>query len=609
MCMRAPALPISSGQHFPSLRTLGLNAMLCVLTTLAPRQVWTQGVVPEQSASTPSNDYPLGPDSLPHPGIPHGQTFEFRMENSKTFPNTTRTITVYVPAQYRDTEPACVYVGLDGIGFNAPVVFDNLIARHAMPVTIAIGIAPGTIPAAVPSGSPRFDRSFEFDSRTDRLATFVLDEVLPAVEQRPAPGGGRVRLSTNPDCRMIAGSSTGGIAAFNVAWQRPDAFHRVFTSIGTFVGMRGGESFYVEVRKSEPKPIRVFLQDGAFDQWPGGPEMGDWWMSNQTMERALSFAGYDVRHVWGNGTHNGAQATAVFPDAIQWLWRDWPEAIMPGGSGNPALRAILNPEQTWQVTTERCSPAHMAAGATGRVFYFGADGRSAELTPSTACDASTPVPALAFAADGAAYIVSPRNGGEIIRESSTGQKATAAKLRDVREVIVGANGDLYATTLEGAVWLVRSNGTTIRVADSLQQPSGLALTPDKAWLLVAQQDGRYGYSFRVKADGTLDSAEPFFDFFVPAASLGSQARSVAMDKDGRAYVATAAGVQVFDHNGRVAAILPLPSGIPTVSLCFGGADFQTLYVSDGRHVYTRVLKISGAPAWMPPSPVPNWGAG
>ena len=162
---------------------------------------------------------------------------------------------------------------------------------------------------------------------------------------------------------------------------------------------------------------------------------------------------------------------------------------------------------------------------------------------------------------------------------------------------------------EGALWLVHANGQVQQLAHSLQQPSGLALSPDKAWLFVTQQDSRYGYSFRVRVDGTVDSPEPFFDFFVPAETRGSQAHAVSMDKDGRAYVATAAGVQVFDHNGRVIAILALPSQRPAISLCFGGKDFRILYVADGEHVYSRVLNVTAAASWTAAAPVPNWGPG
>ena len=200
--------------------------------------------------------------------------------------------------------------------------------------------------SASPPDNPRFDRSFEFDSRSDRLARFLIEEVIPEVERHPTAEGRAIRISTDPNDRAIGGGSTGAIAAFTVAWERPDAFRRVFSAIGTYVGMRGGEQYYVLVRKTDPKPLRIFMQDGVHDEWPGGPEMGDWWMSNQTMNRALEFAGYDVRHIWGAGTHNGSQAAAVFPDAMRWLWRDWPAPIRAGEPGNPVLRRSCSREKT-----------------------------------------------------------------------------------------------------------------------------------------------------------------------------------------------------------------------------------------------------------------------
>src|ERR1700760_1991174 len=266
--------------------------------------------VVDESVPPPSDRYPLGPDSLVHASVAAGKTFSFDWKDSKIFPGTTRTITVYVPAAYQGNKPACVYVGFDGLGFHAATVFDNLIAQHAMPVTIGVGIAPGSVASASSPDNPRFDRSLEFDSLNDRLARFVLEEVLPEVERHTTPDGRPIRLSTNPNDRAIGGGSTGAIAAFTVAWERPDAFRRVFSAIGTYVGMRGGEQYYVLVRKTEPKPLRIFMQDGVHDEWMGGPEVGDWWMANLTMERALEFAGYDVRHVWGAGTHDGAPASA-----------------------------------------------------------------------------------------------------------------------------------------------------------------------------------------------------------------------------------------------------------------------------------------------------------
>ncbi len=306
----------------------------------------------DETVPPASDSYPLTRDSNPQPGIPKGNTFEFEMTNSTVFPGTTRTITVYVPAQYAGGKPACLYVGFDGLGFNAATVFDNLIAQHAMPVTIGIGVSPGTVLSARAPENPRFDRSFEFDSRSDRLARFVLEEVIPAVQKHGIPGGRALLISSDGNDHAIGGGSTGAIAAFTVAWERPDAFRRVFSAIGTYVGMRGGETYSILVRKTEPKPLRIFMQDGMHDEWMGGPEMGDWWMSNRTMERSLEFAGYDVRHIWGVGTHNGAQASAVFPDAMRWLWKDWPQPIRTRVSNNPVLQAVLRPGEDWQIESE-----------------------------------------------------------------------------------------------------------------------------------------------------------------------------------------------------------------------------------------------------------------
>lgn len=510
-----------------------------------------------ETVPPPSDNYALGPDSKPQPSVPQGRTFSFELTSSKIFPGTMRTITVYVPAAYKADKPACVYVGLDGLSFNAATVFDNLIAQHAMPVTVGIGISPGGVASARPPEDPRFDRSFEFDSRSDRLARLVIDEVLPAVEQHS------IRLSTDPNDRAIGGGSTGAIAAFTVAWERPDAFRRVFSSIGTYVGMRGGEQYYVLVRKTEPKPLRIFIQDGVHDEWLGGPEMGDWWMSNLTMNRALEFAGYDVRHVWGTGTHNGAQASAVFPDAMRWLWRDWPKPIQAAAPGNPVLKSILQPGEDWHMAAEACA-ASLAVDPKGQMQ----------------CGA------LAFSADGKRHLA-----------SELGMK--------VRNLTVRNSGDIYAVT-QDELWLIRPTGVKLKLDEGLKGASGVAVSPDGLWLFVAQSLSRFGLSYRIRADGTVDARELFYDFYVPAWADDSGAGAVAMDQDGRSYVATRMGVQVFDRNGRVTAILPLPGNDAATSLCFNG---DLLYVASGGKVYSRKMNIKGAQPWAAPMKLPPWGAG
>jgi gluconolactonase len=503
----------------------------------------------DESTPPPFDNYPWGPDSQSHPSVPAGKTFEFQLNDSKVFPGTERTITVYIPAAYHAEKPACVYVGLDGLGFNATTVFDNLIAQHAMPVTIAIGITAGSVPSMRPPENPRFDRSLEFDSMNDQLATFLLNEVLPAVERHKTPDGKQILLSSSPNDRAIGGGSTGAIAAFTLAWERPDAFRRVFSSIGTYVGMRGGEQYYVQVRKTEPKPIRIFMQDGVHDEWPGGPEMGDWWMSNLTMNRALEYAGYDVRHVWGAGTHNGGHGTAVFPDAMRWLWRDYPTPIRAGTSANLFLQAILEPGQNWEASSETCSSMLMA--------------------------------------------------------DHDGKISCAPKGHDFA---ARSNGDKYMVT-GSELWLHPASGKRRKLDTGLKGADGVALSPDGLWLFVTQSLSRTGISYRVLADGGVDARAPFYVFYVPAWADDSGAGQICMDRDGRAYVATRMGVQVFDRNGRVAAILPLPGNAAATGVRFGGAGFDTLFVASGGKVYRRKLHIRGVAPGEAPFPLPEWGAG
>jgi gluconolactonase len=369
----------------------------------------------EERTPTPFDKYPLGTDSQVHPSVPQGKTFRFDVADSKVFPNTLHTITVYVPAEYNASKPACVYVGLDGLGFHVTTVFDNLIAQGAMPITIAIGVSPGTVDSARGTEDPRFDRSFEFDSLDDRLSRFLLEDVIPAVQSHRTPDGDVIKLSSNPNDRAVGGGSTGGIAAFTVAWQRPEAFRRVFTAIGTFVGMRGGEGYYVLVRKTEPKPLRIFMQDGVNDEWAGA-EMGDWWMSNQTMYRALEFSGYDVHHVWGAGTHNGTHADSIFPDAMRWLWRDWSSPIAAGRSGNPILKAIVKEGENWSIAAEGCLGARsLAANSEGRVFYEPAESAflSADQSVPAECSHVADTAPFAYGPDGSLYQVGASGGLEV----------------------------------------------------------------------------------------------------------------------------------------------------------------------------------------------------
>ncbi len=188
--------------------------------------------------------------------IPKGEVTKYTFDQSKIFPGTMRDYWVYVPRQYDPAKPACLYVNQDGIQYNAPAVFDELIDKKEMPVTIGVFVMHGRVKAPSPGALDRFNRSYEYDGLGDGYARFLLDELLPDVEKKTTSDGRPIRLSHDGNDRGIGGSSSGAICAFTAAWERPDAFRRVFSSIGTYVGLRGGNEYPTLIRKYEPKPIR-----------------------------------------------------------------------------------------------------------------------------------------------------------------------------------------------------------------------------------------------------------------------------------------------------------------------------------------------------------------
>jgi enterochelin esterase family protein len=269
-------------------------------------------------AAPEDDQYKLGPESMVKADVPKGTVTQMpAWTESKVYPGTTRDWWIYVPAQYKAETPAHVMVFCDGSGFvkddgnfRVPTVFDNLIASGQMPVTIGIFINPGVFPAADPKAKPRSNRSFEYDSLGDLHARFLIEEILPAVKKD-------YNLTDNPDHRAICGNSSGGICAFTVAWERPDAFRKVVSHIGSFTNIRGGYVYPALLRKTDKKPLKVFLEDGENDL---DNQFGNWPLANQDMAAALKFAGYDYQFIMGKGTHNTKHAGSIFPETLRWIW-------------------------------------------------------------------------------------------------------------------------------------------------------------------------------------------------------------------------------------------------------------------------------------------------
>ena len=587
---------------------------------------YLQDASPEEVAQTvadlssAANDqYALGSDSVLRAGVPRGETFTFTLDQSRVFPGTSRRIRVYVPAQYRGDRPACVYVQLDDLFLPNVAALDNLISRNELPVVIAIGVSPGMVKAANTGVNPRMNRSFEFDGLSDSLARFLLEEVFPEVERHTTASGVPIRLSRNGNDRAAGGISTGGIAAFTLAWSHPSAFSRVFTGIGTFVGMRGGDRYPVLVRKTEPKPIRIFMQDGSRDGAEGLGEVGDWWMGNQTMQRALEFAGYQVRHVWGEGTHDGAQALALFPEAMRWLWKDWPEPVESGASQNNVLKTILQPGEPWQsVVGDYASNGALTADPVGDVlFWDDLNGKAREVSRDgqlgSADWITAPYADMAFGPDGRAY-VTERDEGKIVAYANGHKPTMIAEGLHGAHLVVTHPGTIYVTEpgseeRAGGVWLVQTSGHKVWLDGGMKDPTGVTLSPDGLWLAVADGNSHWGYSYQIESDGTVQDRQRFYWFHVPDDADDSGAQAWTVDRDGYLYAATRMGVQVFDRNGRVRAILPVPGGA-VIGLAFGGPNRGVLYVSCADHkLYRRRLKAQGAPSWDLPIKLPKWDAG
>ena len=297
-----------------------------------------------------NKSYPYEPSSNASGDVPKGEVLKFSFNHSKLYPGIHRSYWVYIPKEYTPEKPACLFVCMDGVMFNAPTLFDYLINNKEMPVTIGVFIESGYI-IKNDTTVIRYNRTNEFDNLNDHFVRFIEEEILPDVIKQKTTNGRQINISPYANDHAVAGLSSGAICAFTAAWQRPDLFSRVFSAIGTYVGMRGGDQYPVLIRKTEPKAIRVYLQDNNNDTW--NPLFGNWFKANIDMEAALNFAGYEVTNMWQEGGHDGRPANHIFADAMRWLWKGWPEPVKSDWSANDMLKTILDSNEHWRPVDQK----------------------------------------------------------------------------------------------------------------------------------------------------------------------------------------------------------------------------------------------------------------
>ena len=500
-----------------------------------------------------------------------GEVIKFMMTESPRYPGTEREILVYVPKQYRDTAPACLLVCMDGILYDATTVLDNLIASGEMPVTIGVFINPGVV-YDEDRNVVRYNRCKEFDSIDDTWALFIEQEVLPQVRALKTKDGQSINISTDPNDCAITGASSGGIAAFTAAWNRPDMFSRVYTTVGTFVAMRGGHEYPAVVRKTEPKPLRIYMQDGWYDVW--NPIFGEWFEYNLLMESAFNFAGYEAFHVWNRGNHSIKYGTLAFPDAMRWLWKGYPARVNKGTSNNGMLQAILDPACDWI--------ALPLSNTIDGDLYPAADGKVVFASGNQVCQLDS---------EGQLQVLSPLKSGErLVGEGLSLRSTTLYKnglkvaegLRACQAVQELADGK-YVALCHPSV------KSTSKITILSQGTRALAMAPDYRFCVSAQENTHHLISTIMDKRGNMLYSEPFYFLHDLSNGTLATAGNMAFDTQGNLYVATPMGVQVADHNGRVRAILSLPAG-QVHSLAFSG---NYLYVRCGDKMYVRQMKATG----------------
>ena len=532
-----------------------------------------------------------------------GKLTKHHWTNSKIFPGTHREYWVYVPEQYDPAKAACLMIFQDGAGFVSnpgkdgyvPDAFDQLIASGEVPVTTGLFINPGVVPAANIGAQPRFNRSLEYDGLGPDYANFLISEIIPALG---------LNISKNPDDRALCGASSGAIAAFTAAWERPDHFRRVYSMIGTYVGLRGGNNYPDLIRKTEPKPLRIFLQDGENDLNIYG---GDWWMANQTMQRALEFSGYEHTHRWDKGHHSREEGNKILVEALQWLWKDHGKKPVSVHLDKCKSRAAewLIPGEDWQLVSMGHNWAEgLAVTADGTLYFTDVpDSELYKITPdgkeTLFAKDTARANGIALGPDGKTLYTA---GSEVRKYSlETSEFETLFKNAAANDIVASSEGFVYFTSPKNSSIHVSFHGAGRFNKLPFKGLNGIGLSADQSQLYVCHFDGPFIHSFTLDA-GEPVHPQPYFYALRPTTDGRCALDGQCAAASGHLLVGTEAGLQIFDQPGRVQLVLPKPAYADgRINYCY--LHENTLYIATRHRIYKRKIKLTGAPAWQAPPKV------
>lgn len=551
------------------------------------------GIAAEEEATASKYE----PPAIKPEDILPGEIKQFSFSQSKIFPGIVREVTVFIPAQYEGSKPACVYVKTDGYNPREKALMETMIATKEMPVTVGVFVRPGELPAPMKNTLGRRNRCFEYDGVSDNNVRFLIEELLPFVAKEF-----KLNLSNDGNDRCMSGGSSGGIAAFTAAWHRPDAFSRVYAASGSWVAFRGGHEFPTLVRKFEAKPIRAFLTTATRDMENCA---GDWFLIDQEMDKALKFSGYDYLFRVIDGRHV-AGYMENYQEAMAFLWRGWPERVKAGPSA-PRAQEILIPGEGWKLVAEGFkSTRGPACNATGEVFFadtsndkihrIDLDGSVKEFAPDTGS-----AHGLTIGADGKLYSVSEKSG-KVMSYDNAGAASVVIEDLMGQSVLAMPNGGLYVTSNtdkpEGSVWFVK-DGKKVQVDKGLKFATGLAYRPDQWLLSVADGRSKWVYSYQINDDGTLTNKERFFHLHVADWDDDAGAETVCYSIEGRQFIATRSGVQISADDGPTQVILPVPDRSRVTGVCLGGKDMDTLFAFCGNRIWKRKVQQHAMGAFTP----------